>query len=67
MDLKFKKGDFLLNKKPYENENELLITDIANGRYVCAKMKGKHNKEADFDNKHLLPFEDAHRSYKKVG
>ena len=69
MDLKFKKGDFLQNKDPYENESELLIVeiDMIDKEYRCAKMKGKHNKEADFDNRHLLPFDDAHRSYKKVG
>ena len=67
--MEFKVGDFIKNKKPYEGESEYMVMEIdtKDNEYRCATMKGKHCKKADFDNILLLPFEDAHRYYEKVG
>ena len=66
MKLLFKKGDFIKNKDPYEGESEYMVIEI-NNEYRCATMKGKHCKKADFDNMVVIQFEDAHRSYERVG
>lgn len=67
--LKFKVGDFIRNKKPYENESEYLIMeiDLKDKEYRCGTMKGKHCKKPDLDNRMLIPFIDAHEYYEKVG
>ena len=68
---KFSKGDFIKNKEPYEGEGELLVVDFDYDEsgsfhgYKCARMKGKHVKENNFDN-HLIVDKGSEESYKKV-
>ncbi len=57
----FQKGWFIINKKPYERESELLIIDLDMNfenteviGYICVHMKGKHTKEVDFDYKEII-------------
>ena len=67
----FKKGDFIKNKKPYEGEGEYLVVDFEylEGKfygYKCARMKGKHVSEHDFDN-HQIITKWSEKYYEKVG
>ncbi len=68
----FKRGWFIINKKPYDNQSELLIIDLDMNfenteviGYICVHMKGKHTKTVDFDYKHLLSIYDQD-SYKRA-
>jgi len=66
--MKFKKGDFIRNKVPYDGESELMVIEIDENykEYKCAIMKGKYNKEHEFGNCLLLHFDKA-LYYEKVG
>jgi len=64
---KFKEGDFIKHIYPYDNEGEYLITKVTGFGYDCARLKGKHVPEHDFDNLQSLSFYEAENSYEKVG
>jgi len=55
----FNRGDFIMNKNPYNGEGEYLIVDLDyNGTewygYKCARMKGKYVMQHDLNNHEII-------------
>lgn len=65
---KFKIGDLIRNKKPYDGESSYMIMEINTkfNDYRCAMMRGKYCSKPDFYNRMILPFDDAHNYYERV-